>query len=147
MLVIPNTIVSDNGLQFIADNFKRFADKWDITHVTSSPKFPQSNGEAERAVQTVKGLMNKNVHFHAAFCAYRDTPLANGYSPSQLLFNRPMNSMGILTDDQVESLREFRDLNKRPNKLQDLVPEIKVQSYLGKEWSLESLGRHQPRPL
>ena len=109
MLGIPNTIVSDNGPQFIADNFKRFADKWDINHVTSSPKFPQSNGEAERAVQTVKGLMNKNVHLHAALCAYRDTPLANGYSPSQLLFNRPMNSMGILTDNQVDvaRLKEF----------------------------------------
>ena len=102
MIGVPNTIVSDNGPQFIADCFKKFVTKWDIDHVTSSPKYPQSNGEAERAVQTVKILMRKNLNLQAALCAYRDTPLANGYSPSQLLFNRPMNSMGIMSGKQVD---------------------------------------------
>ena len=87
-------------------------------NVTSSPKFPQSKGKAERAMQTVKELMNKNAHFQAALCAYRDTPLANRYSsPSQLLFNRPMSSMGILTDNQV-------DVGKQPIIMKDLPPEM-----------------------
>ena len=58
--------------------------------------------------------MNKNVHHQAALCEYRDTSLANEYSPSQLLFNRPMNSMGILTDDQVDvgRLRELEGIQR-----------------------------------
>ena len=114
MIGVPNTIVSDNGPQFIAEIFERFVNKWDIEHITSAPKFPQSNGEAERAVQTVKNLMRKSLNLQAALCAYRDTPLANGYSPSQLLFNRSMNSMGIMSGKQVDvgRLRNFERIQR-----------------------------------
>jgi len=120
MLGIPNTIVSDNGPQFVSDAFKQFLRKWDIQHVTSAPKSPQSNGEAERAVQTVKGLMHKNVNLQAALCVYRDTPLANGFSPAELLFNRPMNSMGIMTDSKIDvnRLRKFESQQRRTQALQ-----------------------------
>jgi len=105
LLGIPNSIVSDNGPQFVSNRFRDFLSKWDITHVTSSPKYAQANGEAERAVQTVKGLMRKNVNIQAALCSYRDTPLANGYSPAQLLFGRPMNAMGIISNKKVDANR------------------------------------------
>jgi len=105
LLGIPNTIVSDNGPQFISSTFSEFTKKWDIIHVTSSPKYPQSNGAAERAVQTVKELMKKNLNVHAALCAYRDTALGNGYSPAQLLFGRSLNSMGILSTRSVDVKR------------------------------------------
>jgi len=101
LLGIPNTLVRDNGLQFVSDRFQSFPSKWDVKHKTSSPKYPQSNGEAERAVQTVKGLMKKNVNIQAALCAYRDTPLANGYSLAELMFGRSLNSMGIMPDKSV----------------------------------------------
>ena len=101
--------------------------------MASSPKFPQINGETERAAQTVKMLMEKIVHPHSALCAYRDSPLANKCSPSQLLFNKPMSSMGILTDNQVDvgRLREFEGiqrLNKRSIIIKDFSPKIEVQS-------------------
>ena len=102
MLGIPNTIVSDNGPQFVSDKFRQFVERWDITHITSSPRYPQSNGEAERAVQTVKGLMRKSINYHAALCAYRDTPVTGGYSPAELLFGRSLNSMGIHRDKRVD---------------------------------------------
>ena len=102
MIGIPNSIVSDNGPQFVSEIFKEFTRKWDIQHITSSPRYPQSNGEAERAVQTVKSLMKRNVGLSSALCSYRDTPLASGYSPAQLLFGRGKNSMGVLNDKRVD---------------------------------------------
>ena len=111
MLGMPHTIVSDNGPQFVSEEFQNWIKKYDITHSTSAPRRPQSNGEAERAVQTVKGLLNKNVNLQAALCAYRDTPLANGYSPAHLLFGRGMNSVGINNTRTVDlkRLRHFED--------------------------------------
>ena len=105
MLGVPDSIFSDNGPQFISSVFKDFVRKWGVTHLTSSPRYPQSNGEAERAVRTVKGLMDKNMNLQAALCAYRDTPLANGYSPAQLLFNRSLNLMGLMVSKSVDIKR------------------------------------------
>ncbi len=48
---IPETFVSNNGPQFSGAAMKAFASDYGFDHVTSSPKFPQSNGEAERTVQ------------------------------------------------------------------------------------------------
>ncbi|KAJ7996477.1 hypothetical protein DPEC_G00237470 [Dallia pectoralis] len=76
---------SDNGPQFSGSHFKAFAAEYGFVHITSSPKFPQSNGEAERAVQTVKNLLTKASDPYLALLAYRATPLQNGYSPAELL--------------------------------------------------------------
>ena len=51
---IPETLISDNGPQYSAESFRQFAQEYGFEHITSSPHFPQSNGEEERAVQTVK---------------------------------------------------------------------------------------------
>ena len=53
---IPKVVVSDNGPQFASETFRLFAEKWNFTHVTSSPGYPQSNGKAESAVKAVKKL-------------------------------------------------------------------------------------------
>ena len=41
-------IISDNGLQFIAKDFKAFIRMIGMTHVRTSPYYPQSNGKVER---------------------------------------------------------------------------------------------------
>ena len=51
---IPDILFTDNGLQFDWQEFTAFADDWQFEHITSSPRYPQSNGEVERAVQTMK---------------------------------------------------------------------------------------------
>ena len=69
-----------------------FADNYGFRHTTSSPKFPQSNGEAERAVQIVKCLLKKTNDPYMALLRYRVIPLANGYSPAELLMSHRLHT-------------------------------------------------------
>jgi putative transposase len=48
-------IISDNGPQFIAKDFKEFIRICGMTHVRTSPYYPQSNGKIERFHRTIKG--------------------------------------------------------------------------------------------
>lgn len=47
-------VISDNGPQFIARDFKEFIRVAGLTHVRTSPYYPQSNGKIERWHQTLK---------------------------------------------------------------------------------------------
>lgn len=47
-------IISDNGPQYIANDFKIFIRQQSMTHVTTSPNYPQSNGKLERFHKTLK---------------------------------------------------------------------------------------------
>lgn len=95
---IPDTLVSDNGPQYACAEFKQFARDWEFRHVTSSPGHAQSNGQAERTMQTVKNLLRKaqngNGDPYIALLEYRNTPLEGvGYSPAQLLMGRRLKSI------------------------------------------------------
>jgi transposase InsO family protein len=48
-------IISDNGPQFIARDFKEFIRVCGMTHVRTSPYYPQSNGKLERWHRSIKG--------------------------------------------------------------------------------------------
>lgn len=48
-------IISDNGPQFIAKDFKEFIRVTGMSHVRTSPYYPQSNGKLERYHRTLKG--------------------------------------------------------------------------------------------
>jgi hypothetical protein len=86
---IPQFIRTDNGTQFASGEFNDFLKSYNIQLDTSSPGLAQSNGEAERAVQTVKRLWCKNTDKHLALLDYRSTPLEScGLSPAQLLNSR-----------------------------------------------------------
>ena len=47
-------IISDNGPQFIAKDFKAFIRLCGMTHVRTSPYYPQSNGKIERWHKSLK---------------------------------------------------------------------------------------------
>jgi transposase InsO family protein len=47
-------IITDNGPQFIARDFKEFIRLCGMTHVRTSPYYPQSNGKLERYHKTLK---------------------------------------------------------------------------------------------
>ena len=63
---IPTTLRTDNGPQYSSEEFKDFCESYGITHKTSSPHTPHTNGEAGRAVQTVKTLWCKAPDKHLA---------------------------------------------------------------------------------
>jgi hypothetical protein len=94
---IPEKITSDNGPQFSSEQFQTFAASWDINHVTSSPRYPQSNGMSEKAVQTAKWIMTKATESqtdpYIALLEYRNTPVDGAYTPVQLLMSRKTRSM------------------------------------------------------
>ncbi|XP_031338167.1 uncharacterized protein K02A2.6-like [Photinus pyralis] len=55
---VPVTVVSDNGRQFIADDFKSFLRNSGVKyHNLSAPYHPSTNGQAERYIQTVKDAL------------------------------------------------------------------------------------------
>src|SRR5262249_37769640 len=58
-------IISDNGPQFIAKDFKEFIRICGMTHVKTSPYYPQSNGKIEPFHRTLKDD-----------CIRTETPLA-----------------------------------------------------------------------
>ena len=47
-------IISDNGPQFLARDFKEYIRLCGMTHVRTSPYYPQSNGKIERFHQSIK---------------------------------------------------------------------------------------------
>ena len=51
---LPKMTVTDNGSSFTSEKFQQFVRRNGIKHVTSAPYHPSTNGQVERAVQTVK---------------------------------------------------------------------------------------------
>ena len=47
-------LISDNGSQYKSKDFRELLTKHEMTHVTTSPYYPQSNGKQERWHQTIK---------------------------------------------------------------------------------------------
>ena len=132
---IPQYVVSDNGPQYSSEIFCKFAKDYGFIHITSSPKYPQSNGEAERAVRTIKSLLkkadDKKEDRYLALMAYHATPLECGYSPAELLMSRrvranipttqqqllpkvPQMSF-LLNKDKAIKLRQKQNFNERHN--------------------------------
>ena len=112
----PETLITDNGPQFSAFVFRKFSDAYGFTHVTSSPRYPQSNGEAERAVQTAKALLKKADDPYIALLTYRSTPLQSGHSPAELLMGKKVLSTLPILPTQLKpcwkALRGFRTKDK-----------------------------------
>lgn len=121
---IPQKLRSDNGPQYSSSEFSEFCTKYDIEHHTSSPYHPQSNGCAERAVQTVKRLWRKGADKHLALLDYNTTPLEScDLSPAQLLMSRrPRNLIPTKKDllkpctYDLNTVRKQLDENKEKQK-------------------------------
>ena len=97
-LRVPNVIVSDGGPQYTSAEFKDFMKQWQIKHRVSSPRNPQSNGMAERCVQTIKASLVKTMEegedMNLALFTYKTTPLSHRLtSPAELLNSRKYKTL------------------------------------------------------
>src|SRR5436190_11438122 len=89
-------VISDN-VPFNSVACKKFANEWNFQFIFSSPRYPKSNGLAERGVQTAKQILKKcfdeGKDVQLALMDYRNLPIYNlGLSPSQLLLSRRMRT-------------------------------------------------------
>lgn len=128
---LAERIISDNGPCFRSDQFNKFCEEFDIHHTTSSPYFHESNGRAERAVQTARHILQKcktDTEITRALLAYHDTPIsADLPSPAELFFNRRIfNRLGHphttthITDEERVNLSKKRAAHlKAPSTTQE----------------------------
>ena len=113
----PEVLVSDNGPQFSCREFRTFTQLWDIEHVTSNPRYPQSNGQSERAIGTVKNLMKKALEdgsdVQLALQSFRNTVLSGSLPMTTL--SRYASPARLLLDLTALSVKEpTRDRCVRP---------------------------------
>ena len=148
---IPKVVISDNGPQFSSHQFQAFANQWDFEHLTSSPTYPQSNGMAERAVQTVKGLLKKalqgNADPYLALLNFRTSPAFNGGpSPAFKLYQRNprtlLPSVAQATDPHKSSVLTSsyptKYYNSRSKDLPPLHQNDTVRIHTGRSWSTKA---------
>lgn len=92
----PNEIVSDH-VPFDSKECKDFASEWGFKFTYTSPRYPQSNGMAERAVQIAKKIFKKcsedRTDVRIALLHYRMSPVCGtNFSPAQLAMNRNLKA-------------------------------------------------------
>ena len=122
---IPSTLITDNGPQFSSREFQKFVSVYSFQHLTSSPRYPQSNGLVERAVGTTKGLLRNTSDPHLALLSFRATPLSwCSLSPEELLLGRKINTDLPQSSQQLVPqwpyLGDFRRADKQHKENQKL---------------------------
>ena len=77
---IPGIVRSGNFPQYNSRKFEKFAIEWGFRYIPSSPKYPRTNGLAEKTVQTAKNLKKTkkdNKESYLAMLEITNTPVDN----------------------------------------------------------------------
>ena len=116
-------LVSDNGPQFISDEFQKFMKTNGIKHIRSVPFHPATNGQAEKFVQTLKhGLKSMNYEngtvrdkLSRFLLAYRNAP--------HTLTNETLASlfMGRQLHTRLDVLKPDLDISVRNKQFQSMI--------------------------
>ncbi|QDT02374.1 IS2 transposase TnpB [Rubripirellula lacrimiformis] len=118
-------IITDNGPQFISRDFKEFIRIAGMTHVKTSPYYPQSNGKIERYHRTIKGDCIREKHIETVEDArrivaeyvkyYNEVRLhsAIGYVTPQTKLLGKGREVFANRDQKLEAAREARRLRRQ----------------------------------
>ncbi len=102
----PETLVTDNASYYTSSEFAKFTKAWKINHVTISPTYSQSNGLAERAVQSAKLLLEKcsrdGSDVYLALLHIRNTPRGNLDSSAKRLMSRTTRNTLYTTKETLK---------------------------------------------
>jgi transposase InsO family protein len=159
---IPKELHSDNGPQYASAPFRAFSKQWNFRHITSSPGYPQSNGLAERYVQTAKGLLKKcrkdDTDVQLALLMSRSTPTENLPAPCERLFNRKIrtpititkssstiNNRQITKQIQLNRSKQktYADIHTKPLKPFSPNDNVLIQEGHRKWFSGQIIGQHE----
>ena len=122
-------IISDNGPQFIAKDFKEFIRVAGMTHVRTSPYYPQSNGKLERWHKSIKhecirpkvplSLDEARGQIADYICYYNDERLHSslGYVAPKVKLEGRDKQIFKERDSKLEVAREARKQKRRQEKL------------------------------
>ncbi|BES96441.1 Hypothetical Protein NTJ_09253 [Nesidiocoris tenuis] len=115
-------VVSDNGPQFVSNEFELFLRENGIKHIKCTPYHPRSNGLAERAVRTFKRRMeaSKNQQTDLQWRAqnvllsYRITPhRTTGRTPGEVMFGRRLlTSLDLMKPDMANQIDQKLTIQK-----------------------------------
>ena len=92
---------------------------WEISHHTSSPHYPQSNGRVENSVKIVNNLMNKATEDHQdpflVLLDLRNTPSkATQLSPAHIVFGRHTRTLMPISDILLQTPK-YKNKSRRSN--------------------------------
>ena len=108
----PHTLVTDNASCFSSQEFNDWCRERGIEHLHGAPYHPETNGAAERLVQTFKQSLKKSKlppidALQEFLITYRRTPLPNGSSPCQLLQGRQIRTKIDVIRPQMEGPESY----------------------------------------
>ena len=133
----PETLVTDNGPQFISNEFKDLMSEFNIQHRRVTPYHPIANGEVERFNRSLKKCIqtaisegiNWRIALQSFLLNYRTTPHSTtGVPPSELFFGRKIRdklpvlpkvhatqSVDIAKKDAAkkQAMKSYADLNRK----------------------------------
>lgn len=153
----PSRIKCDNS-PFNSAEFAKFANDFNIKFVHSSPRYPQSNGLAEKGVAIAKNILKRCYEtngvdqFQYRILEYNTTPIANmKITPSELFFGRlvktkmPVSEQLLIRNVLSEEIVQEKMNNKKErqkyyyDRCAKSLPSLQVGDLVifkknGKEW-------------
>src|SRR5277367_3572717 len=152
---IPTYLVSDNGPNFISEEFERFCKQSYISHRLVSIYHPRSNGQAEIAVKHFKSSMKKITSskdpgdaLQKFLFSYRTTPhTTTGKTPAYLMFRRelrtPLAAVIPTEDSKVDQSQERQNKDTGIREVRAFAKDDRVYAKIGKDWIPGIVIKHQ----